>query len=52
MFISSESQNCFRVLEAAENSGEFAKMIQRMRERGMKVEVLEDDDDVKRFRFH
>lgn len=51
MFIFSESQNCFKVREVSEDSGDFERMIQGMQDRGVVVEVLDTEGSEKRFCF-
>jgi hypothetical protein len=47
--IYSESPNCFKARAVSERFDEFDRMIQGMRDRGVKVEILEDRGLTKRF---
>ena len=49
MTIFANGANCFKVRELGENTGEFARMIQNMRARGVAVEVLDDSGREKTF---
>ena len=49
MTIFANGANCFKAREMGENTGEFARLIQIMRDRGVKVQVLDDSGLEKTF---